>query len=415
LRIQVTRTEPVREGDWNVSPYNFDPKVREGMNLPPQVEIVDLTLREGRQVAGMALTLDEVLEYARRARAAGLRTLEMHHSEPEEIRRVKELDLDIAVQSLVHPTASLNPETCRREIDESIQVGADIISLSAYFSDYNFSLLQELGGVDFTREAAVDAICEAVEYGKQQGATISVLIADHTRIDVDKLRKFSGQFVSAGADIIRLDDICAPCSPGVYRYLASEVKAVIGNARLAIHSHNDFDLAVASQLASLEGGADILEGSVNGMGERAGIPSISSLVANLEVLYGYDTGVEMAAMQELSDYVADTWGIPVPDRFAVVGRNAFSHSVGVHYVENEWAFNAWMPHVVGNSSYVPMGMFSGPKASRKRARDLGLGELNDEQAGRVNRLVRDDLKEHQVELSDERFAELVTRVLAGHR
>ena len=411
----MTRTEPVREGDWNVSPHNFDPRVREGLNLPDTVEVVDLTLREGRQVAGTALTLDEVLEYARRARAAGFRTLEMHHSEPEEIRQVKALDIGIAVQSLVHPTASLNPETCRQEIDESLHVGADIICLSAMVSDYNFSLIQELGGVDFTREMALESICEAVVHGKQQGATMSVLLADHTRLPVERLRKFSEQLVSAGADIIRLDDICAPCSPPVYRYLAAEVRSVIGDARLAIHSHNDFDLAVASQLASMEGGADILEGSVNGMGERAGIPSLPSLVANLEVLYGYDTGVDLAAMQELSDYVADTWGIPVPDRFPVVGRNAFSHSVGVHYVDNEWAFNAWMPHVVGNSAYIPMGMFSGPKASRKRARDLGLGELTDDQASQVNHLVREELRRTQAELSDERFAALVATVVdAGH-
>lgn len=407
----MSRIEPVREGDWKVSAHNFDSRVREGMHLPAQVEIVDLTLREGRQVAGTALTLDEVLEYARRSRAAGFRTLEMHHSEPEEIRRVKELDIGIAVQSLVHPTASLNPETCRREIDESLHVGADIICLSAMVSDYNFSLIQELGGVDFTREMALEAICEAVQHGKQQGATISVLLADHTRLPVDRLRKFSEQLVSAGADIIRLDDICAPCSPPVYRYLASEVKSVIGDARLAIHSHNDFDLAVASQLASLEGGADILEGSVNGMGERAGIPSLASLAATLEVLYGYDTGVELAAMQELSDFVADTWGIPVAERFPIVGRNAFSHSVGVHYVDNEWAFNAWMPHVVGNKAYIPMGMFSGPRASRKRARDLGLGELSDDQSARVNHLVREELRRTQTELSDEQFAGLVARAV----
>lgn len=407
----MTRSEPVREGDWNVSPHNFDEDVRAGMSLPAQVEVVDLTLREGRQVAGTALTLDQVLEYARRARAAGFRTLEMHHSEPEEIRRVKELDLDIAVQSLVHPTASLNPETCRQEIDESIQVGADIICLSAMVSDYNFSLIQELGGVDFTREAAIDAICQAVQHGKEQGAKISVLLADHTRLPVERLRRFSEQLVSAGADIIRLDDICAPCMPAVYRHLAAEVKSVIGDASLAIHSHNDFDLAVASQLASFEGGADILEGSTNGMGERAGIPSLASLVANLEVLYGYDTGVDLSAMKELSDFVAETWGIPVAERFPVVGRNAFSHSVGVHYVENEWAFNAWMPHVVGNDAYIPMGMFSGPKASRKRARDLGLGDLTDAQAAEVNQLVREELRRTQAELPDERFAKLVAQVV----
>lgn len=408
----MTRNEPSRDGDWNVSPYNFDPAVRENMNLPEQVEVVDLSLREGRQVAGVALTLDEVLEYATRSAQAGFTTLEMHHQEPEEIRQVTSLGLGIKVQSLVHPTASLNPDNCRREIDESLEVGAEIICLSAVVSDYNHSLLEELGGVSVTREEHMDAICEMVRHGKEQGGTISVLLADHTRLDVDLLCRFTAQIAEAGADIVRMDDICAPAMPAVYTHHAKRVKQSIGDCRLAIHSHNDFDLAVAAQLASMEGGADILEGSVNGYGERAGIPDLAVLVANLELLYGYDTGIDMSQMKGLSEWVATTWGKPVPDAAAVVGRKAFSHAVGVHYVENHWAFNAWMPHVVGSDDYVPLCMFSGPKASVKKARDLGVANLTPEQADVVNTHVRAELLATREEISDDRFKALVAEALA---
>ena len=407
----MTRNEPLRDGDWNVSPYNFDPDIRSGMNLPEQVEVVDLSLREGRQVAGVALTLDEVLEYATRSAAAGFTTLEMHHSEPEEIRRVSELGLDIKVQSLVHPTASLNPDHCRQEIDESLEVGAEVICLSAMVSDFNHSLLQELGGVDVTREEHIDAICEMVRHGKEQGGIISVLLADHTRLDIDRLVRFTAQIADAGADIVRLDDICAPAMPAVYTHHAQRVKQSIGDCRLAIHSHNDFDLAVAAQLASMEGGADILEGSVNGYGERAGIPDLAVLVANLEVLYGYDTGIEMDQMKGLSEWVAQVWGKPVPDAAAVVGRKAFSHAVGVHYVENQWAFNSWRPHVVGSDEFVPLCMFSGPKASVKKAKDLSIATLSPEQADVVNKHVRAELLETRQEISDTRFRDLVEESL----
>lgn len=405
------RTEPVREGDWAVSPYNFDPEVRAELDLPESIELFDLTLREGRQVAGTALSIEEVLEYASRAHAAGFRTLEMHHSEPAEIRGVKALDLGISVQSLVHPTASLNPEVCRREVDESLEVGADIVCLSAMVSDYNQSLHKELGRIEVSRQRAIDLICESVQYGKEQGGTISVLLADHTRLDANLLAKFANQLADAGADIIRLDDICAPCSPSVYRFLARKVKRAIGDTKLAIHSHNDFGLAIAGQLASMEGGAAILEGSVNGMGERAGIPDLATLAAATAILYGYDHGIDLSQLKSLSDFVAETWGIPVPDRFPTVGRNAFSHSIGVHYVDSDWAFNAWMPHVVGNSAYVPFGMFSGYKAVIKRARDLRLGELTDDQAKVVNDLARDELRATRTEISDERFAQLVASVV----
>ena len=116
-----------REGMWAVSPYNFDERVREGMHLPAQVTLMDMTLREGRQVAGVSVGLDEVLEFARRIDEVGVHIVEMHHDFIEEIKRTKALGVKFRIQALVHPTAALNPEMCREEIDLCLDAGADIL------------------------------------------------------------------------------------------------------------------------------------------------------------------------------------------------------------------------------------------------------------------------------------------------
>jgi hypothetical protein len=103
-------TPGFREGMWAVSPYNFDERVREGMHLPDQVQLMDMTLREGRQVAGVSVGLDEVLEFVRRIDDIGVHIVEMHHDYIEEIKRTKAMGVKFRIQALVHPTAALNPE-----------------------------------------------------------------------------------------------------------------------------------------------------------------------------------------------------------------------------------------------------------------------------------------------------------------
>jgi isopropylmalate/homocitrate/citramalate synthase len=405
----MNRGKTYEEGLWAVSPYNFDASIN-GTELPQKVEVLDLTLREGRQVEGVSLGIEEVIEYARRASAAGISLVEMHHDEPEEIRQVKKLGLALKIQALVHPTSSLNPKTCVEEIDHLTGDGADIICLSIVGSDYNFGLVESMAGMKMTRDEYLDRSCEAVAYGKKRGAVINTIVTDLFRMDIEWLKTITRRLAEAGADIIRLDDICAPCRPAVYQHHTREVKKVIGKARLAIHTHNDFDLGLASQLASLEGGAEILEGSVNGMGERVGVPNIAALASVLHLFYGYDTGIKLDAMQELSEFVANVWNQPIPSHMAVVGRTAFSHCVEVHYVlpkDGQWAFNSWSPKVVGNRNPVPLCHYSGPTAIKRKAGDLGLGELTTEVARQVHARVRRELRLRRTALSDALFAQLV--------
>ena len=97
----MTQSLGYREDMWAVSPYNFDPKIRAAMNLPDKIQLMDMTLREGRQVDGVSIGIDEVVEFARRIDAVGIPIIEMHHDDPQEILQVKKLGLDLKVQALV--------------------------------------------------------------------------------------------------------------------------------------------------------------------------------------------------------------------------------------------------------------------------------------------------------------------------
>ena len=410
----MTQGAHFRDGLWAVSPYNHDAEVNAGKQMPKKVQITDLTLREGRQVDGVSLTLEQVVEFARRIDAIGIPIIEMHHDDPEEIRQVKKLGLKLKVQALVHPTASLNPRTCNHEIDELIDCGADIICLSVVGSDYNFGLVESMSGQKITREVALDQACDAVRYGKRRGAVINAIVTDFSRMKLEWLKTITGRLAEAGVDILRIDDICAPCKPAVYQNHARHVKQTIGSIPLAIHSHNDFDLGLAGQLAALEGGAEILEGSINGLGERAGVPNTAVLASVLELFYGYNTGVRLDAFQDLSEFVADVWNQPIPQHMAGNGRTAFAHSAEVHYVlptGGEWAFNAWSPKVIGNHDYVPMCHYSGPMAVKRKARELGLGELSRSEAAAVLEVVRKELRHRNTTLSDHLFTQLVRQAV----
>ncbi len=400
-----------REGMWAVSTYNFDENIRKDMNLPSTVQLMDMTLREGRQVAGVSVGLDAVLEFARRIDEVGIHIVEMHHDYIDEIKETKKLGVNFRIQALVHPTAALNPEACREEIDLCLDAGADIICPAFAISDYNYKLVESMGGLTITRAQALDLACEAIQYGKSQGAYMNPNLMDFSRLDLDWLKTIVSRLKEAGIDALRIDDICGACIPAVYKHHAKQVKDILGpDIPLAIHSHNDFELGTAGQLAALEGGAEVLEGCINGLGERAGVPNLAVLAPVLEMMYGYDTGLRMDLLQDLSEWVADVWNQPIPQHMAGTGHTAFSHAAEVHYAlpeDDEWSFNAWAPRVIGNESYVPLCHYSGPKAIQRRVLDAGWGPIDEEVATRVLDRVRHEVRLRRREPSERVFAAIV--------
>jgi len=399
-----------REGMWAVSPYNFAESVRKDMHLPKQVQLMDMTLREGRQVSGVSVRLDEVLELARRLDEIGVHIVEMHHDLIDEIREVKKMGVRFKIQGLIHPTAALNPAQCREEIDILVDAGTDIICPAFAISDYNYQLVESMGGLKISRAEALDRACEAVQFGKEKGAFINPNLMDITRLDLDWLLTIVRRLKEAGIDMLRVDDICAPCLPAVIKHHVIEIKKVLGDVPLAIHTHDDFNLGMAGQLAALEGGAEVLEGTINGLGERAGVPNLAVLASILEIMYGYDTGLKLDKMQGLAEWVADVWNQPIPDHLSGHGKTAFSHAAEVHYVlpkGDEWSFNAWSPRVLGAQAYIPLCNYAGPATIKRKVVDLGMGEVDDAAANRILQRVRAELRMRRREPSDRDFRRMV--------
>ncbi|NND49859.1 MAG: hypothetical protein HKN60_06370, partial [Rhizobiales bacterium] len=141
---------------WCISPFNFCDEVRSSLDLPDKVQICDLTLREGRQIEGVSLDLDEVLTIAEALVAAGVSMLQIHHDEPREMMEIKKRFPDMQVEGLVHPTASLDVDHCREVVDEIVDHGADIVDLSLCISEPQRPLYQRIAGRDVSPQEALE-------------------------------------------------------------------------------------------------------------------------------------------------------------------------------------------------------------------------------------------------------------------
>jgi len=394
---------------WHISPYNFCDEVRSQMTLPKKVQICDMTLREGLQLEGLALRQDEVLLLAEKLAEAGVTMLQMHHDDPEDVREVKKRCPNVTVEAMIHPTAGLDPVQCKKVTDELVDHGVDIVNLSFNFSDCQMPVYESMAGARISREEAIDRAVKAVGYVKSKKSTCSFLINDFMRIDLPLLKSITRKVVDAGASIVRLDDMVGQAICPAYRYVFGEMTKAFPGVRFAFHVHNDIGMGAAALYAGLEGGAEIIDTTVNGLGERAGVGPLAEVAAVIQIWYGLDAGIKLEKMKELSQLVADITKVPVPPKMPCVGEQAFSDVVEVHHcvpADAEWAFRQWKPAIFGNHTRTMLGKCSGPWAIRSIAKELGI-TISDEKVQAVLERIRWEFRMRKRRLQDEEFLRIV--------
>ncbi len=399
---------------WRISPHGFSDEIRAEMTLPDKVQLCDITLREGRQLPGVSLTRDQVLRIADKLSEAGVTMMQMHHDDPKEMEEVKKRHPHVLIDALVHPTAVLNPELAKPEIDLNYDHGADYASLCFSFSEHQMCLFESMAGERITIEAAIDRAMGSVAYARAKAGPdrkVGCLIQDCTRIPTDRLAEVCGQLVDAGADMIRLDDINGMAIYRVYTHVVREMKRRLPGTEIALHTHNDIGMAAAALYAGLEGGADIIDACVNGLGERAHIACFAEVASVIQLYYGLDCGIKLDKMTELSQLVAETMPWPMPDTMPFVGKTAFSHLVEVHYCvppteEGFWSYLSMKPEVFGNTQHNLLGHYSGPWAVRTKAAELGVTIPEGLEPDVIARL-REKIKAVRRQISDDEFREIV--------
>ncbi len=330
-----------------------------------QVKILDSTLREGEQSVGVNFTKRQRLQIAWMLDRFGVDSIEISPVVSESHREsLKEMTQAGLRAELISQGRAL-PE----DIDTSINCGAEWVAM--YHSVSDIHLRSKLR---ISRDDALNRSIHAIEYAKSQGLKIRFTLEDATRADPVYLAEFAREVALAGADRIGIPDTVGAMLPQGMALIVRTIKSFVDKP-IDVHCHNDLGLALANSLAAAEAGADQIHVTIDGLGERVGIASLSEVALAFKVLYHEDRKYRYDMLSELSQLIASYTDRPVPPDRPIVGKNAYTHKAGTHLgaiLLDPEAYELISPEVVGNKRRLVFGELSGKNGAAFLLRMLGL-------------------------------------------
>lgn len=318
---------------------------------PNRVYVFDTTLRDGEQVPGCQLTTPEKIEIARELEALGVDIIEAGFpaSSPGDFQSVVEI-----AKAVTNPTVCALTRAHKGDIDAAVEA-LKYAKRPRIHTGIGSSDMHIKTKFNSTREEILERAVEAVKYAKKSVEDIEFYAEDAGRADIEYLAKMVEAVIGAGATVVNIPDTNGYCLPDQYgskiRFLKENVKN-IDKAIISVHCHNDLGLATANSVAGLQNGARQIEGTINGIGERAGNTSIEEVVMILKThqSLGLHTNINTQSFYELSRLISTQMRMPVQPNKAIVGSNAFAHSSGIHqdgFLKNRENYEIIRPEDVG--------------------------------------------------------------------
>ena len=351
------------------------------------VEIFDTTLRDGEQVPGCKLDEVSKLQIAKRLDQLGVDIIEAGFpiSSPGDFKAV------VSISEIVE-----NARVCglTRAVKKDIDVAAEALQEAKrprIHTGIGTSDSHILHKFNSTREKVLERAFEAVKHAKSYVEDVEFYAEDAGRTENEFLARVCEAVIEAGATVLNIPDTTGYCLPEQYgskiKYLKEHVKG-IEKATLSCHCHNDLGLATANSIAGVINGARQIECTINGVGERAGNTSLEEVVMVLRQHshLGLDTNINATLLNDTSQMVSESMGMPVQPNKAIVGANAFAHSSGIHQdgvIKKRETYEIIDPADVGvDQSAIILTARSGRAALAYRAKNLGF-ELNKKQLDKV--------------------------------
>jgi len=296
-----------------------------------KIYIFDTTLRDGEQVPGCQLTTVEKIEVAKELELLGVDIIEAGFpiSSPGDFQSVVEISKAVSA-----PTICALTRAVQGDIDCAVQAlqYAKHKRIHTGIGASDFHILHKFNS---TREKILERGVEAVKYAKKFVEDIEFYAEDAGRADNAFLAQMIEAVIAAGATVVNIPDTNGYCLPDQYgakiKYLMDNVKN-IDKAIISVHCHNDLGLATANSIAGVINGARQIECTINGIGERAGNTSLEevAMVLKTHKSLGHHTDINSKKIYALSGMVSRLMRMPVQPNKAIVGKNAFAHSSGIH-------------------------------------------------------------------------------------
>ena len=341
-----------------------------------QITIFDTTLRDGEQVPGCKLNASQKMKIARQLENLGVDVLEAGFpcSSPGDFDAVK-----MIAEQIQHPVIC----ALSRAVKNDIKIAAQALESAKHpriHTGIGTSDLHIYKKLNSTPEKIIQRAKEAVKYAKRFVEDVEFYAEDAGRTSNEYLAKVCEAAIKAGATVLNIPDTTGYCLPEEYgakiKYLKENVKG-IDKVILSTHCHNDLGMATANSVAGLMNGARQVECTINGIGERAGNTSLEEVVMILNQHKGLDcqTNIKTQLLVPTSEMVAEEMGLFVQANKAIVGKNAFAHSSGIHQdgvIKHRETYEIIDPKTVGAAgSEIILTARSGRAALAYRAAHLG--------------------------------------------
>ncbi len=381
-----------------------------------KIHVFDTTLRDGEQVPGAKLNKGQKLEIARQLAKLGVDVIEAGFpcSSPEDLKAVKAV-----ADQMKGPIIAGLARAVEQDIDlawEAVQ-GAERPRIHVFLGSSDIHLQKKLRQ---GREDAMRMAESAVRHAKQYCEDVEYSTEDASRTDFDYLCQVVESVIQAGATVVNIPDTVGYAVPEEFGNLIRRLKErvpALDKVTLSVHCHNDLGLAVSNSMAAIRNGAEQVECTINGMGERAGNASLEEISMILKTRRGFfdaHTDIRTEEIYRTSRMVSRLMNIPVQPNKAIVGANAFAHSSGVHQdgiLKDRSTYEIMKPEDVGiRRNSIVLTARSGRAALRHRLNELGY-DLGKEQFERIyTRFL--NVADRKKEIGSEELAAIVEIELA---
>ena len=354
-----------------ISELNERDEVRAGFDRSKPVQFYDTTLRDGEQAVGVVFTPDEKFDIACGLSDLGVGRIEagfpkVSEADNQAVKRIVEAGLDSEIWGF--------SRAVRGDLDALIELGLKATLIEISTSDI------KMKAYGFDRKKVIERVTDAIGHAVDHGMRVLFFPVDSTRSELTFLREVYAAAIEAGASEVAVVDTIGACSPEAVGIIIGEVRGWIGpDMPLHFHGHNDFGLGTASAIAAVRAGADWVQGTVNGIGERAGNTDICEAALALSCLYDVPVNLNLDQARKVASLVEKAGNYKVDGWRPVVGENLFTRESGA--VANQFhipeAIEPYSSDLVSAPRRIVLGKKSGLSSIKLKLEELGLKVAED--------------------------------------